>query len=131
MMKTIEARTIDEPHVGIFWLFEDRLIIDSTPLSTAVPYGDCLTYAGGHIDVWTILQNQGAVPSLLEYEEPPRGRVVYDRRHERFVLFADRCILKRKQALRRIMAAMHLPSGKTDTITDAHYRCSKCLYGEN
>ena len=29
-----------EAKVGIFWLFEDTLIIDSTPASKAEPYGD-------------------------------------------------------------------------------------------
>jgi hypothetical protein len=127
----MKERTFIEPSVGIFWLVEERLIFDTTPLSRAESYGDCLTHAGGHIDVWTVLQNQGAVSSLLEYEEPPRGRVAYDRRHERFVLFADRCILKRKQLVRKIIIAMHLPSAKTDAMADSHYRCSECLYGKS
>jgi hypothetical protein len=50
-MITIEAREPDEPHVGIFWLLENKLIIDSTPLSSAALYGDCCTHDGGHIDV--------------------------------------------------------------------------------
>jgi hypothetical protein len=129
-MMTIEDREPDEPHVDIFWLFENKLIIDSTPLSSAALYGDCCTQDGGHIDVWAALQDHGAVPLLVEYEVSLRGRIVYDKRHERFVLYADRCILKRKRAIKKIMAAMNLPSEKTDTMTDAHYRCSGCLYGK-
>lgn len=36
-----------EPFVGIFWVIDGRLVIDSTPLSEAEPYGDHLTHARG------------------------------------------------------------------------------------
>jgi hypothetical protein len=38
------------------------------------------------------------VPPEVEYEEPPRGRVGYDKREERYWLRADRCILKEESA---------------------------------
>ena len=60
--------------VGIFWIYDGRLIIHSTPLSRAEPYGDVLTHATGHIDYWTGLQERGAMPIEVEYEEPPRCR---------------------------------------------------------
>ena len=72
----------------------------------------------------------GGVSRELEYEEPPRGRVVFNKRTQRFALYADRCILKRKAVVKRIIAAMHLPTSQTDTGTDGnfgHYKCSKCL----
>jgi hypothetical protein len=116
-----------EPHVGIFWLFNGKLIIDTTPLSKAEAYGDHLGHPTSHIDYWTKLQGEGVVPPEVEYEEPPRGRVGYDNREERFWLRADRCILKKKALVIRIMKAMNLPSGKTQTEKDDHYQCEVCL----
>lgn len=116
-----------EPCVGIFWLFRDEIIIDSAPLSKAEPYGTALTHPTGHIDYWTRLQHTGAVPAEVEYEEPPRGRVVFDKREQRFHLLADKCILSRRKVVREIMDAMHLPPGKTSEDRDEHYRCFECL----
>jgi len=116
--------------VGIFWLIGDRLILDMSPLSEAEPYGDCLGHPTSHIDYWTAQQRIGAVSREIEYEEPPRGRVVFNKKTQRFDLYADRCILKRKAVVKRIMEAMHLPASHTDIGTDGHfghYKCSKCL----
>jgi hypothetical protein len=116
--------------VGIFWLVEGRLIIDASPLSEAESYGDCLTHSKSHLDFWMEQQRLGAVSPDIEYEELPRGRVVYNPTTERFTLYADRCILKRKSVVKQIMKAMCLPSGHTDVTTDGpdgHYKCSLCL----
>lgn len=116
-----------EPQVGIFWQFNRRLVIDSTPVSFAEPYGDCLTHPCGHLRFWTMLQQSGSVPSEVEYEEAPRGRVLFDKRRERYVLLADLCIRNNQRLVNRIMARLHLPPKQTDVDTDDHYRCSKCL----
>src|SRR5664280_526824 len=111
--------------VGIFWLFQGRLIIDASSLSEAEPYGDCLTHRNSHIDYWTGQQCLGTVPLDVEYEEPPRGRVVYNAKAQKFHLLADRCILKDPATVARVMIAMHLP---VNTIVDAdpHYKCPGC-----
>jgi len=119
-----------EPLVGIFWLFKRRLLIDSTPVTSAEPYGDCMTHARGHLRYWTTLQENGVVPADVEYETPPRGRVLFDKRRDRYVLLADRCILNRRDVVSRIMARMRLPPEMIEVDTDSHYRCYKCLQGD-
>ena len=116
-----------EPRVAIFWLFEGKLIIDSTPLSEAEPYGDALTHANSHIDYWTTQQERGVITPEVEYEEPPRGRVGYDKRQGRFFLRADKCILNNKALVTKIIAALNLPPRRTSTELDPHYRCAQCL----
>lgn len=117
----------DEPLVGIFWYFRRRLLTDCTPVSQAEPYSACLTHSRGHIDVWTEMQVHGQVPQDVEYEEPPRGRVLFDKRRDRFVLLADPCILRRRGLVQQIVASLHLPVERTEMDRDAHYRCAECL----
>ena len=120
----------NQPMVGIFWLFRGRLIIDASPLPEAEPYGDCLTHRNSHIDYWTEQQRLGVVPKEIEYEEPPRGRVVFHTKTARSTLYADRCILAKKAVIKQIKKTMHLPSEGTDVRTDGHhghYRCYRCL----
>ncbi len=118
----------EESRVGIFWLVGGgRLIIDSAPISQAEPYANALAHPRSHVDVWQDLQKRNFVDADTEYEELPRGRVGYDVRAKRFFLFADRCILAKPTTVRKIMSAMNLPPGATDSATDSHYRCARCL----
>ncbi len=114
--------------VGIFWLLNDRLILDASPLSEAEPYGDCLTHRNSHIDFWTEQQRIGAQPRDMEYEEAPRGRVVYDTKVRKFYILADRCILDNKDTVDRITLELNLPSeAMAPPRRDPHYRCPNCV----
>jgi hypothetical protein len=116
-----------EPHVGIFWVVRGKLVTDSTALSDGEPYGDNLTHPRSHIDVWEQWRLGSKVPGESEYEDSPRGRVVFNTKTRRFSLMADRCILKDENVVKKIMSELHLPSKITDTGTDEHYRCTVCL----
>ena len=115
-----------EPRVGIIWFYRRRLIAVTTLLSEAEPYGKALTHPTGHIEFWSSLQQRGTVPVDVEYEEPPRGRVGYDKERAAFFLYADRCIIKNSTAIRAILAAFHLPRD-VKPQPDAHYLCANCM----
>jgi hypothetical protein len=97
------------------------------PVSEAELYGDCKNHPRGHIDRWRQMQMTGVVTSDLEYEEPPRGRVIYNVKERQFLLLADSCILKKRNLVKKIMEELQLPADKTKCDTDPHYRCNKCL----
>src|ERR1039458_9625921 len=118
--------TAAEPRVGIFWLVDGKLVIDSIVLCEAEPYGDHLTHPRGHAEVWGQYQRTGTVPADMDHEESPRGRVMYDTKARRFRLLADRCILRDKGVVSEIISKMKLPIKNTDKETDNHYRCSAC-----
>ena len=81
-----ESKRIMPEAVGIFWFVGDELVAVACELTNAVPYGDCLTYDGGHAEHWEAWQKAGAsslrasgLPERIatsEYEEYPRGRIV-------------------------------------------------------
>ncbi len=114
------------PKVGIFWLFGNKLLFDTTHLDGAEPYGDCKGHPRGHLRHWTQLQIAGIVPRDVEYEENPRGRVIFDTKREKFLVLADNCILKRPGLIKKIMNELQLPEAHTETDKDAHYSCYKC-----
>jgi hypothetical protein len=115
-----------EARVGVFWLVDRTRVIDSTALSEAEDYGDFKIHAGDHYSVWDRFQQAATVPAEMEYEEAPRGRVVYNTKTHRFTLLADKCILRRRTVVELIISELHLPTN-TRTSTDDHYRCSRCL----
>jgi hypothetical protein len=88
------------PSVGIFWKIDEVLLIDRSPLAQAELYADCLTHPDDHYELWEGWRGLGAqklrtlgYPTIImttEYEDWPRGRVVYDIPHALFVIYADR-----------------------------------------
>ncbi len=122
------ART---PSVGIFWRVSGQLVADCSALNEAEQYGDCITHAAGHYERWQEWQALGAArlaargyPGQIistEYDEWPRGRVVYETPHNRFILYADRR-LQHPEIVGAIKKAFGLGDVETVVRSDSHYR---------
>jgi hypothetical protein len=122
-----------QPRVGIFWVAHAkdgaaRLITAGCLLEQAEPYGDFLTYGPGHYDVWTawrrnktIDADHRALVRSCEYEDWPRGRIVFDRLKDRFILYADRKLMA-VETIGRIHEHFHLPADRTWVEGDFHYQ---------
>lgn len=91
-----------------------------------------LTVDAGHADYWSDLAGaRGAralrdagvptAPVWSEYEEWPRGRVLYDRAGQRFVIRADRQ-LHRPAFLQLIAGRFHIVVADAVVLADDHYR---------
>ncbi|MBP0496258.1 hypothetical protein [Roseomonas indoligenes] len=122
------------PAVGILWFvahgYRTHLLTRAVPLDQAKPYDDALTLPDGHYETWeawrcrTLPLSGPALRPLIattEYDSWPRGRVVYLRKPGRFVVYADRQLL-RPARLARVHAAFGLPPERTIARTDPHYR---------
>lgn len=112
------------PQVGIIFLVNDKLFVDSTPLEEAGRYGPFLIHERGHDEFFEVLLRAGSVDG--EYTDWPRARVAYSTLSETYTLLADSCILKREALVQGILDRLQLP---TDTVrdSDSHYRCGVCL----
>jgi hypothetical protein len=123
MPRRKKTKLTQVPEVGIFYVVGSKLWIDATPLTEAGHIGDLAIHERDHIHYWAQLISSGDVP----YDVHPRGRLSYDMKTCKFTLLADRCILDRKSLVSRILSRMHLPPKDTETGTDSHYRCYRCL----
>jgi hypothetical protein len=126
IQKRKNAKSI-EPCVGIIFLVGKTLLIDRTPVSENEIYGDFRIHERGHDTYWETLKKAGVVPQGSEYDDCPRGRVAYNMKTEQYSLFLDRCILKNKSVVKKIMAELNLPTRSTKADTDSHYKCYRCL----
>jgi hypothetical protein len=107
---------------------ETRLLAAGCPLDQAEPYGDCLTYGPGHYETWdhwrrdkTVNPALRAIVRSYEYEDWPRGRIVFDRARDLFVLYADRKLMV-PEMIARIETQFHLPADRTEIQSDFHAR---------
>jgi len=117
----------ETPDVGIFFLVGDKLLIDRTPVFEGEAYGEFRIHGRGHDLYWEMLRQGGSVPWDSEYDSYPRGRAAYNTKTGTYLLFLDRCILKKKPLVNKIMAELNLPRNHTKTDSDSHYRCPRCL----
>lgn len=125
------ALTHTRPSVGIFWRVEDVLVIDRSTLDNAEPYGDCITHASGHYErweEWSVLSRaqraSAGFPDRIaysEYDQWPRGRIVYEKPKRRFVLYADRR-LQQPAIIEALRSAFGLEDAEVIVKSDAHYR---------
>ncbi|OZB38341.1 MAG: hypothetical protein B7X48_13600 [Acidiphilium sp. 34-60-192] len=126
--------------LGIFWLVPDGagfvLLSHVVALDQAEEYGDCLTCALSHYDAWESTKRGEPLLTPLtpatkrmiaahEYEDWPRGRIVFEQTKKCFVVYADRQIFMH---IALIDACFNLPEG-TDWRTDAHYSRSLSFPG--
>jgi hypothetical protein len=127
--KTARAPTL--PAVGIFWRVNDVLVVDRSTLDDAEPYGDCLTHAAGHYQRWQEWQALGGtgraaagLPNQIgstEYDQWPRGRIVYETPARRFVLYAARR-LQKPDIIDALKSAFRLNVTEVVVRHDSHYR---------
>ena len=59
-----------------------------------------------------------------EYEDWPRGRIVFDRSRDLFILYADRKLLAPAMSA-RIATQFHLPRERTEVQSDFHYQSTE------
>ena len=126
--------------VGPFWVVEvDQrvaIIALAVVLEQADTYGDMLTVDTGHLEHWSRLGRLGVralreagvptAPVWSEYEEWPRGRVLFDLAAGRFVVRADKQ-LHRPEFLRLIADRFQIPLDASAILSDDHYRSVRRL----
>jgi hypothetical protein len=103
--------------------------------SRSPPLPNCLTYGPGHYETWARWRGDRTVEPTLralvrsyEYEDWPRGRIVFDRPRDLFILYADRKFLT-PEMIARIQAQFHLPEDCTDVKSDLHYQSKETPNG--
>jgi hypothetical protein len=132
-----EPNLASSPSVGIFWGARGLesawwvIINEKSTLDDSESYGDFLTYAHGHYEIWDQIKEmdtfqliQAGLPltvSYNEYEEPPRGRIVFHKPDQRFIVYAD-ARLHVSIAETAITRAFGLVNCRYEFKYDEHYK---------
>ncbi|TPI65546.1 hypothetical protein FJ420_11760 [Mesorhizobium sp. B3-1-3] len=122
--------------MGFFWIVVDRncrdaILADAIGLADAEHYGELLTHPGGHFDYWETMKQRGPAwlrgkklsAQLLqtEYEDWPRGRVVFSPNEACFFVYADARI-KTRARIALVRAAFQISDVNLMIREDSHYR---------
>ena len=124
-MNKAQGRKASIPYVGVFWvdLKSAEVYADKSSLKDAVNYGDFKIHSANHYETWRAVRRQNPAWAEMEYEDVPRGRVVYvkDPHKPKFIVYtAKQC--KKKNIMNAIVREFELPSGSYEfDFSDEHY----------
>jgi hypothetical protein len=122
-MKTIKNK--EQPkkpsgRVGVFWIYQGTILAASFPLKDGEEYGDAINGGVDHVDFWPKLQAQHPELRGLEYEEVPRGRVVFMKQAKKYHVYRDKT-LSGPVSKRAVIQEFALAGAKVLFRTDPHY----------
>ncbi len=127
-----------EGYVGPYWLVQDGsgsvlLIAHRCALADAEKYGDFLTSPHGHYDLWEGWRTGrppdglAAIVREAEYEEWPRGRVVFNFVRGQFVVYGDSQVFEH-EFQHRVLEYFGIPGGQVKFSKDGHYQSTRSLH---
>ena len=110
------------PTIGLFFYVKGKLLAYKVILEKAEVYGDFLTCPVSHDAVW---RKRIGTKFPVDFDYFPRGRVVYNTREEKYVIYIDKC-LDTTEHIAKIVEAFGLADHEYVVEFDEHYQCHKC-----
>lgn len=121
MSKTKKRETKMEESVGVFWIFENRIYFESQSVNDIEAIHCFKDSDLSHYEVWEKIRKQNPSFYLYEYEEIPRGRMVYQTDKRQFIVYCNENILQNKESRGLILANFHLIGKDVIFKEDEHY----------
>ncbi|MEA2029599.1 MAG: hypothetical protein U9N49_11575 [Campylobacterota bacterium] len=108
--------------LGIFWLYQNQIYCKLIAMESIEPINGFIDSDFAHYQVWDEMVGQHKDFYLYEYEDIPRGRVVYDIDNAQYIVYANQDIIDSKKANGLIMDAFDIKTKKVIFKYDEHYR---------
>ena len=83
-----------EPKIGIYWYFENKLIVYAEDVSSVKPVEGFLDVDISHYEFWGSVKEKDPSKRRFEYEDIPRGRIVMDIKKEKSKTIMIMCMLE-------------------------------------
>lgn len=124
--KLIESVKLRESKVGAFYMGLGEISADDTPVRDGVQ-GSTFNFIDGdmgHFDLWNnYTKKQWNIPRAFDdYSMYPRGRVIFDKEQNKYVIIADKKIINNKSAIAKVTDTFNLKSGSYILKSDSHYK---------
>jgi len=106
--------------VGIFWVFRGKLYAAAVPVKEGVQSVDAINGQADHVSYWPQLQRLRPELRGLEYEQVPRGRVLFLKATGKFCVYMDN-VLHKPRIKQVLLKEFCLPKDQTKFLDDPHY----------
>ena len=110
------------PQVGIYWFDRGELLFHLTESWRDTPsHGGFRNTDQDHYRVWEQLSKHSPEHRDKEYDEVPRGRVIYREADQTFMVYGPRKLVRDRKFRRAVQGEFYLPAAKTKFYADPHY----------
>lgn len=103
---------------ALFFYVEGELLFHGCSLDEGEPYGDFLNYPHSHQKIWL---KHYRPKYCVDFDYYPRGRVVYRKTDNSYLIYYDKCIEPFLKAVTQKYTGKSLITGY-----DEHYQCHLC-----
>jgi len=110
------------PQIGIFWIFEGKIYAKTKCLQDIKAVDNFKDIDDAHYKIWDEILLQQRKLYLYEYEDIPRGRVVYSMDNAEYIVYSNEEIINSKEARNLIIGAFNLNREQVLFQYDAHYK---------
>jgi hypothetical protein len=111
-----------DKNIGIFWIFENKIFSETQKINDIKTINGFKDSDLSHYQVWNKIRNQHPKFYLYEYEDIPRGRVVYNVSKNKFVIYCNENIPQDETLKRLILEKFQLLNEKSVFQEDEHYK---------
>lgn len=120
--------------LGIFWYWNQKLLCVKQSASMADSTNGMIDSHLTHVKEWASFQEKHSELRLVEYEEIPRGRIIYEIKTKIFWVFMDKTLFSARFK-NKLIETFQLPSARVQFSRDPHYTIDPTdlegLFGEN
>ena len=113
--------------IGIFWIYNSKIYFTSVEKESIKAINGFKDSDFAHYQVWNEISSQNKDFYLYEYEDIPRGRVVYDVENQQYVAYANNDIISSNEAKSLVVDAFNLKDEKVLFKYDEHYKIMNLL----
>ena len=113
--------------VGIFWAYQGKIIAGTTLFTNAVDDGLFVNSPHSHVDFWETVREKYPELQMFEYEEIPRGRILFSKEEDMFFIYMDKVLFNEnfKRQILEEFELSQLNETKFKFMIDAHYTTDK------
>jgi len=107
--------------IGIFWILRDESIDGyKENVESGEEYGKTVQPTYDHFTYWQKFVSRYPELRLLEYDDIPRGRVIYSKEDNQFWIISSKSVLQRKDLIKKILQFFEIEN-PVRFIWDEHY----------
>lgn len=109
--------------LAVFWYINDTFVGTEAMLDSdnVIQFGDYLQLDDDHFEIWPYFRNELKLPKHTEYDEYPRGRVMFNVKIHKFVVIGNKIFMEDASVKKKLLSFYGLPS-TTIFETDEHYK---------
>lgn len=117
-LRDIKAMT---PMIGVWWYDGKTVFGDFAPVREGVDHGPFVVLTTSHLRLWSGYQRLNPMLHQQDYTDIPRGRTIYDKTTNQFIVYAARETIEDMSFQDIILRDLNLPRVNTLFKVDNHY----------